>query len=247
VLVDLWSTWDVSQSNDGVHGIPIVNVGEFPGPKMIWNETIRTNATTTNPTNNRDYYRWPQILLLSVSLAARVDHVYRSSQWWTEQSSISSVTYLGLTLNRSLPARDLINDDDTTSASQSYLERQREMLITLRHQLALPYRAPSHECHRVTKARFYSTDHMDQRLAATVFKNQSHGTFVDVGSLDESVTLHLEESRCWRGICIQPIDELYTKIVESRQCLAYHGIQFTVNFHIDFGCLSSSIYPHMYR
>lgn len=55
---------------------------------------------------------------------------------------------------------------------------------------------------------FYSQFKQDQWLDEHVFKGKRDGVFVDVGASDGqrfSNTLFFEESRGWKGVCIEPI------------------------------------------
>ena len=66
---------------------------------------------------------------------------------------------------------------------------------------------------------FYSQYQQDIALETTVFKGFKNGFFVDVGAHDGRAinnTLYFEETRGWKGINVEPIREVYDKLVVNR-------------------------------
>jgi len=66
---------------------------------------------------------------------------------------------------------------------------------------------------------FYSQDKQDFVLEQNVFKGYKNGFFVDVGAHDgESYnnTLYFEKTNNWTGINIEPIKQIYDKLVANR-------------------------------
>lgn len=66
---------------------------------------------------------------------------------------------------------------------------------------------------------YNSQDHQDKYLEENVFKGYKHGVFVDVGAHDGVTinnTLYFEKYNDWTGINIEPIKEVYDKLVINR-------------------------------
>lgn len=66
---------------------------------------------------------------------------------------------------------------------------------------------------------FYSQCGQDRFLEENVFKGYKNGIFVDVGAHDGvniNNTLYFEKEHQWTGINIEPIQEVYDKLVEQR-------------------------------
>jgi len=66
---------------------------------------------------------------------------------------------------------------------------------------------------------FYSQCEQDKYLEENIFKGFKNGTFVDVGAHDGvsiNNTLYFEKTNNWSGINIEPIKEVYDKLVVNR-------------------------------
>jgi len=66
---------------------------------------------------------------------------------------------------------------------------------------------------------FYSSHKQDKFLEDYVFKGFKNGVFVDVGAHDgRSInnTLYFEETNQWTGINVEPIPEVFKRLVENR-------------------------------
>ena len=66
---------------------------------------------------------------------------------------------------------------------------------------------------------YYSQFKQDQFLEEVVFKGYKNGTFVDVGAHDGvsiNNTLYFEKNNNWTGINIEPIKQVYDKLVSNR-------------------------------
>jgi FkbM family methyltransferase len=66
---------------------------------------------------------------------------------------------------------------------------------------------------------FYSQDGQDKYLHENVFKGFRNGTFVDVGAHDGKSlnnTLFFEETLGWRGINIEPLQQVFEKLKATR-------------------------------
>ena len=60
----------------------------------------------------------------------------------------------------------------------------------------------------------------------TLFKKKSNGTFVDIGAHDGvtfSNSYFFEKERNWKGICVEPIPEIFSKLDETRNCIKING------------------------
>ena len=71
--------------------------------------------------------------------------------------------------------------------------------------------------------QFYSQDHQDEFLETNVFKGFKNGFFVDVGAHDGisiNNSLFFEKNNGWTGINVEPIESVYSKLIENRpQCI----------------------------
>ena len=66
---------------------------------------------------------------------------------------------------------------------------------------------------------FYSSHDQDHFLETMVFKGYKNGIFVDVGAHDgKSInnTLYFEETNQWTGINVEPIPEVYSRLIKNR-------------------------------
>ena len=66
---------------------------------------------------------------------------------------------------------------------------------------------------------YYSQDQQDKFLESRVFKGHKGGVFVDVGAHDGKTynnTLFFEETHGWTGINIEPLKEVFDKLVVTR-------------------------------
>jgi FkbM family methyltransferase len=68
---------------------------------------------------------------------------------------------------------------------------------------------------------YYSQEAQDKYLEERVFRGHRDGFFVDVGAHDGRTinnTLFFSESRGWKGINIEPLPEVFQKLVVNRPC-----------------------------
>ena len=66
---------------------------------------------------------------------------------------------------------------------------------------------------------FYSQVKQDEILENNIFKGFQNGFFVDIGAHDGVTinnTLFFEKERGWKGINVEPIPDIYKKLVENR-------------------------------
>lgn len=72
----------------------------------------------------------------------------------------------------------------------------------------------------------------DKLLNEKYFHNKTGGFFVDVGAHDGITinnTLFYEKNLGWKGIAIEPIPEIYQKLVKNRKCICIKGGAYDVN------------------
>ena len=66
---------------------------------------------------------------------------------------------------------------------------------------------------------FYSQDNQDKYLETNIFKGYKNGFYVDVGAHDGvsiNNTLYFEKNNNWNGINIEPIKNVFDKLVSNR-------------------------------
>ena len=66
---------------------------------------------------------------------------------------------------------------------------------------------------------FYSQDKQDEYLESNIFKGFKNGFFVDVGAHDGVTfnnTLYFEKNNNWNGVNIEPIKNVFNKLVINR-------------------------------
>lgn len=66
---------------------------------------------------------------------------------------------------------------------------------------------------------FYSQDRQDSYLENNVFKGYTNGFYVDVGAHDGitfSNSYFFDKERNWKGICIEPLPDVYNKLCKNR-------------------------------
>ena len=82
-------------------------------------------------------------------------------------------------------------------------------------------------CDPVPSGRFYSEHEQDRILYRSFFLNRTRGFFVEAGAFDGiggSNTAFFEQSRCWRGICMEPTRNLFDQLLHNRpSCSSYLG------------------------
>ncbi len=66
----------------------------------------------------------------------------------------------------------------------------------------------------------------DRFLDTHIFKGMCGGTFLDIGAHDGitfSNTWFFEKVRGWKGICVEPIPEVYAMLENNRDCITVKG------------------------
>lgn len=73
--------------------------------------------------------------------------------------------------------------------------------------------------------KYYGQYEQDKYLDK-VFKQKQNGTFVDIGAHDGetfSNSYFFEKERNWKGICVEPIPEIFEKLDQTRNCIKING------------------------
>lgn len=69
---------------------------------------------------------------------------------------------------------------------------------------------------------YYARHGQDQFLHEVVFKDLQGGVFVDLGAYDgveSSNTLFFEETLEWKGLCVEPLPHIFSKLMANRNCI----------------------------
>lgn len=83
---------------------------------------------------------------------------------------------------------------------------------------------------------YYSQWDQDKIVYDNFFKGKSDGIFVDIGAHDgitKSNSLFFERLG-WTGICIEPIPEVYSKLIVNRKCTCINGCAYNRNGTVKF-------------
>jgi len=73
---------------------------------------------------------------------------------------------------------------------------------------------------------FYSQCGQDSFAYHTFFRNKTNGVFVDIGAhngIDYSNTYFFEKILNWKGICVEPIPNIYKQLRLNRNCVCIEG------------------------
>lgn len=74
--------------------------------------------------------------------------------------------------------------------------------------------------------QYYSQSGQDRYANETFFHDKKGGVFVDIGAYDGihiSNTYFFEEELGWTGVCIEPIPEIFEKLLANRRCACVQG------------------------
>jgi FkbM family methyltransferase len=72
---------------------------------------------------------------------------------------------------------------------------------------------------------YFSQHKQDQFLNENFFKNKKNGFFLDIGAHDGvsiNNTLFFEKELGWKGICFEPMPDVYEKLVKNRTCDSFN-------------------------
>jgi|SRR5690606_23068993 len=75
--------------------------------------------------------------------------------------------------------------------------------------------------------KFYSQVGQDKYVYETFFKNRKEpGSFLDIGAHDgisKSNSYFFEKHLNWKGICVEPIPQIFAELQKNRQCICING------------------------
>ncbi|MFA6569934.1 MAG: FkbM family methyltransferase [Bacteroidota bacterium] len=74
--------------------------------------------------------------------------------------------------------------------------------------------------------KYYSQYLQDYFIDKFCFKKKENGFFLDIGAYDGvtfSNTYFFEKERAWKGICVEPINSVYEKLISVRTCQCVNG------------------------
>jgi FkbM family methyltransferase len=93
---------------------------------------------------------------------------------------------------------------------------------------------------------YYGRFGQDRYIHENFFLNKKDGLFVDIGAYDgveSSNTLFFEESLRWRGICVEPLTDIFSKLKANRNCLCLDCCASDHNGFSDFLHVKPNIRP----
>ncbi len=76
------------------------------------------------------------------------------------------------------------------------------------------------------KITYYSQFDQDKYLNEHYFKDKIGGVFIDIGAHDGikfSNTLFFEKYLGWKGICIEPMPDIFQELIRNRTCTCING------------------------
>jgi FkbM family methyltransferase len=94
----------------------------------------------------------------------------------------------------------------------------------------------------------YKSQHKQDQFIVNYFKGKRNGVFIDIGAhdgIDLSNTYVLEKELEWTGICIEPIEYEYKKLIENRSCITYNCACYETNGIEKFTLVEFDGYPDM--
>src|SRR3972149_7086762 len=74
--------------------------------------------------------------------------------------------------------------------------------------------------------KYYSQYQQDKWLYENIFKNNTNGFFVDIGASDGikfSNTYFFEKMLGWNGVCVEPLPDIYKRLIKNRNCICING------------------------
>ncbi|MBN2479081.1 MAG: FkbM family methyltransferase [Parachlamydiales bacterium] len=79
---------------------------------------------------------------------------------------------------------------------------------------------------KLNKHFFFSQHNQDLWINKLIFRNKLNGTFIDIGAHDGKTfnnTYFFEKTLHWKGICIEPIPEIFQLLRQNRNCICIEG------------------------
>tara|TARA_B100000809_G_scaffold46738_1_gene41152 strand:+ start:17418 stop:18077 length:660 start_codon:yes stop_codon:yes gene_type:complete len=72
----------------------------------------------------------------------------------------------------------------------------------------------------------YYGQYQQDKYLDKLFKQKKNGFFVDIGAHDGetfSNSYFFEKERNWKGVCVEPIPEIFSKLDQTRNCIKING------------------------
>lgn len=94
----------------------------------------------------------------------------------------------------------------------------------------------------------YKSQHHQDEFIVNYFKGKNNGTFVDIGAHDGitlSNTYVLEKEYNWTGLCFEPMEHEFKKLIECRTAKCYNCAIYNTNGTEKFTMLEYDGYPDM--
>jgi FkbM family methyltransferase len=94
----------------------------------------------------------------------------------------------------------------------------------------------------------YKSQHKQDEYVVNYFKEKKNGVFIDIGAHDGitlSNTYVLEKEFGWTGICVEPMEHEYKKLIEIRDAKTYNCAIYDTNGIEKFTMLEYDGYPDM--
>lgn len=86
-------------------------------------------------------------------------------------------------------------------------------------------------------AEYFSQHMQDKFLDERIFNKKEDGYFIEIGAYDGtgfSNTKFLEETRNWKGICIEPSPIQFAKLIKNRKCICENVALFSHEKTVQF-------------
>jgi FkbM family methyltransferase len=80
--------------------------------------------------------------------------------------------------------------------------------------------------------KYYGQWEQDKWLNENIFKEERNGFFVDCGAhngIDISNTYFFEKELDWKGICIEPIPDVFEQLLKNRNSICIQGCVYETN------------------
>jgi FkbM family methyltransferase len=81
-------------------------------------------------------------------------------------------------------------------------------------------------CSTAESNSYYSQYQQDKWVNENIFGNKLNGVFIDIGAHDGKSlnnTYFFEKELLWKGICIEPIPEVFQNLRSNRNCICIEG------------------------
>lgn len=74
--------------------------------------------------------------------------------------------------------------------------------------------------------KYYSQFEQDKYINEKIFKNKKNGIFFEIGAYDgilSSNSYYFEKNLDWKGVCVEPIENLFNRLKRNRKCICING------------------------